>query len=108
MSPQELNPFIATHSSVLRYLLTRQQLDEQFAASKGCQPLKRWNSKWPQGLDLLVKAFRYSRKEQILQLFLDVVAESGITFEQQLLFSLGVDTIEPRNIEAILSTQFTG
>jgi hypothetical protein len=83
-------------------------LDEQFASSKGCQLLKKWNSKWPLGLDLLLKAFRYEKKQRILQFFLDVVAESGNTFEQNLLFARGIDTIEPRNIEAILSVQFAG
>ncbi|OJJ42352.1 hypothetical protein ASPZODRAFT_2122377 [Penicilliopsis zonata CBS 506.65] len=83
------------------------RIDRKFAAAKGCQPPRRWNSKWPLGLDLLLKAFRQERKQRILQFFLDVVAESGHTFEQKLLFARGIDTIEPRNIEAILSTQFT-
>ncbi|KAJ5683338.1 hypothetical protein N7462_006503 [Penicillium macrosclerotiorum] len=59
------------------------------------------------GLDLLLKAFRHERKLRILQFFLDVVAESGNTFEQNLLFARGIDTIDPRNIEAILSSHFT-
>jgi hypothetical protein len=83
-------------------------LDEQWAASKGCQPVKRLNSKWPQGLDLLLKAFRCARQQKILQFFLDVIAASGNTFEQQVLFARRINTIEPRNIEAVLSTQFTG
>ena len=60
------------------------------------------------GLDLLVKAFKYDSKQQILQFFLEVVQDSGNTFEQNLLFARGVDTIEPENIKAILSTQFEG
>ena len=32
--------------------------------------------------------------------------ESGITFEQNLLGSRAIDTIDPKNIEAVLSTQF--
>jgi hypothetical protein len=84
------------------------QIDRKFAAEKGCQPPKKWNSKWPFGLDLLLKAFQHERKQRILQFFLDVVAESGNTFEQKLLFARGIDTIEPKNIEAILSTQFAG
>ncbi|DAA74994.1 TPA_exp: Cytochrome P450 [Trichophyton benhamiae CBS 112371] len=81
--------------------------DEQFAASKGCQPPRKWSAKWPLGLDMLVKAVRYEKRQQILQLFLEEVAASGSTFEQNLLFARGIDTVEPRNIEAILSTQFT-
>ncbi|KAM5453829.1 hypothetical protein MaudCBS49596_002452 [Microsporum audouinii] len=83
------------------------QKDEQFAASKGCQPPRRWSAKWPLGVDLLVKAFRYEKRQQILKLFLEEVASSGVTFEQNLLFARGIDTVDPENIEAILSTQFT-
>ena len=57
---------------------------------------------------MLLKAFHYERKQQILQFFLHVVKESGNTFEQNLLFARGIDTIDPKNIEAVLSTQFTG
>ncbi|KAL4797415.1 n-alkane-inducible cytochrome P450 [Aspergillus venezuelensis] len=83
------------------------QADERFAVANGCQPLRQWKSTWPLGLDLLRKAFFYERKQQILKFFLDVIAESGITFEQNLLFARGIDTIEPRNIQAVLSTQFS-
>jgi cytochrome P450 len=54
-----------------------------------------------------VRAFRYDKRKQILQLFTKVCVESGTTFEQNLLFSRGVNTIDPKNIEAVLSTQFT-
>ncbi|KAK2594964.1 hypothetical protein QQS21_007322 [Conoideocrella luteorostrata] len=43
---------------------------------------------------------------QILRFFLEVVEESGTTFEQNLLGARGVNTVDPRNIEAILSTNF--
>lgn len=42
----------------------------------------------------------------MLHFFLDVVAESGTTFEQKLLGSRAIGTIDPANIEAILSTNF--
>ncbi|OQD80985.1 hypothetical protein PENANT_c030G04537 [Penicillium antarcticum] len=35
------------------------------------------------------------------------MSQSGNTFEQKLLFARGIDTIEPQNIEAILSSQFS-
>lgn len=40
--------------------------------------------------------------------FLEVMAENGNTFEQNLLFAPSIDTIDPENIKAILSTQFEG
>ncbi|KAL9109660.1 MAG: hypothetical protein Q9227_005698 [Pyrenula ochraceoflavens] len=87
-------------------LTDQHKADEQFAIQHGCEPLKTWNAKWPMGLDLFVKAFRYAKAEQILRFFLDVVERSGTTFEQNLLGARGIDTVEPRNIEALLSTQF--
>ncbi|KAJ6078637.1 n-alkane-inducible cytochrome P450 [Penicillium canescens] len=83
------------------------RIDAQFAAERGCQPLKSWTAKWPLGLDLLVRAFRYDKRKQILRLFTEVCTESGTTFEQNLLFARGVNTIDPENIEAVLSSQFT-
>ncbi|KAK4242331.1 hypothetical protein C8A03DRAFT_40299 [Achaetomium macrosporum] len=44
---------------------------------------------------------------RILQFFLDVVENSSTTFEQNLLGSRGIDTIDPENIEAVLSTNFS-
>lgn len=84
------------------------QIERRFAAKHGCQPLRAWKAKWPLGLDMLMKAFNYSRRMQILQFFLEVVDTSGTTFEQNLLGARGIDTIDPRNIEAILSTNFDG
>jgi hypothetical protein len=55
-----------------------------------------------------VKAFRYAKEQRLLQLMLDEVPLSGYTFEQRLLFGRGINTMEPKNLEAVLSTQFTG
>lgn len=43
-----------------------------------------------------------------MQFFLSVIEESGYTFEQALLGARGIDTVDPENIEAVLSTQFSG
>jgi len=43
-----------------------------------------------------------------MQFFLSVVEESGITFEQSVLGARGINTIDPENIEALLSKQFSG
>lgn len=60
------------------------------------------------GLDLLVKVFRYAQEGRVLRFFVDVVADSGTTFEQNLFGVRGIDTIDPENIQSILSTNFTG
>lgn len=84
------------------------QLEERISAQKGCQPLKKWSAKWPMGLDLLIKIIRFGKAQQILKFFLEVVDNSGTTFEQSLLGARSIDTVDPENIEAVLSKQFDG
>lgn len=88
--------------------LTCKQTESRFAAENGCLPPKTWNSRWPLGLDMLAKAIKYARTMQILQFFLDVVDDNGTTFVQELLGATGIDTVDPENIEAVLSTNFEG
>lgn len=57
---------------------------------------------------MLLKAFRYAGQDRIFEFFAEVVRDSGNTFEQNLLGARGIGTLEPENIEAILSTNFTG
>jgi hypothetical protein len=64
--------------------------------------------RWPLGLELVVKAFRVAGEQRLLRLMNEIVKETGTTFEQILLGARGIDTVEPANIEAVLSTQFTG
>ncbi|KAJ8116574.1 hypothetical protein OPT61_g2020 [Boeremia exigua] len=80
--------------------------DRCFATQSGCKPAPKWAARWPQGLDLLVAVFRHAEAGTILQFFLDVLELSGPTHEQRLLGSSGINTIEPQNIEHILSNQF--
>ncbi|CAN9124789.1 unnamed protein product [Alternaria alternata] len=72
----------------------------------GCKAPRRWAAKWPKGLDLLLRVGQHARAQTILQFFLDVVESSGPTHEQQLLGARGINTVEPRNIEEVLSAQF--
>ena len=60
------------------------QEEDRYAAQMGCKTPRRWAAKWPQGLDLLLKAGRHARAQTILQFFLEVVDSSGPTHEQQL------------------------
>lgn len=97
-------------SAALAWLLLgrsqRRRAESRFAAEKGCLPPKIWNSRWPFGLDMLVKALKYARTMQILQFFLEVVDDNGTTFVQELLGATGIDTVDPENIEAVLSSNF--
>lgn len=91
------------HSSALP-----QKLAASLAHKHGCLPPKVWNSSWPLGLDMLAKALQYARSMQILQFFMDVVEANGHTFEQRLLGAKGIDTVDPRIVEAVLSSNFSG
>lgn len=45
---------------------------------------------------------------RILRFFLTLIAPMPATFEQRLFGISGIDTLDPRNIEAVLSSQFNG
>ena len=57
---------------------------------------------------MLFEVLEASKKGRILKFFSSVVERSGHTFVQDLLGVKGMCTIEPENIEAVLSTNFAG
>ncbi|KAI1081511.1 cytochrome P450 [Whalleya microplaca] len=84
-----------------------EKLERGFAHERGCKPPKLWMAKWPLGLDILFKALKVSQEGYILKFFCSMVDQSGNTFVQDLLAVAGIDTVDPENIEAILSTNFS-
>lgn len=85
------------------------QVEHTFAIARGCQdPPSLDTGRWPLGLELIIKAFRTANEQRLLRLMVDIVETTGPTFEQKLLGFRGIDTVEPVNIEAVLSKQFTG
>jgi hypothetical protein len=86
----------------------RSQADALYAKQFNCQPLKTLPYKWPLGLDLLWSAYLHAKEGRILRFFNGLISPLPATFEQKLLGISGIDTIDPRNIEAVLGTQFTG
>lgn len=59
-------------------------------------------------MDLVIDAFRIIAEKQALQWFVQIFERTGPTFEQNVLGVKGIDTVEPDNLESILSTQFSG
>lgn len=84
------------------------QSDRAYSLQHGCQDPKVLSSRWPLGLDLILKAFKAAREQTVLHLFVEICQVYGPTFEQNLLGARGINTTDPRNLEAILSTQFKG
>lgn len=73
-----------------------------------CQPPPLLRGKWPLSLDLLVKCIKADNASQILGFFISVLEDTGYT-HAQLLFGLrSINTVDPENIEVLLSTQFKG
>jgi hypothetical protein len=84
-----------------------EQADAIFAAKHHCLPAPQLKFNWPLGLDLIWSAFEHQRANTVLQFFVDILDRTGPTFEQTLLGLTGFGTVEPRNIEAVLATQFS-
>lgn len=83
------------------------QADELLARQHNCQPAHPLQIKWPLGLDHILLAFENARSKHLLRHFKVVTDRTAPTFEQRLLGQTGFGTIDPKNIEAVLGTQFT-
>ena len=57
-------------------------------------------------MDLLIETFNADCSGDLLSFFVSIFENVGTTFEQSFLGARGINTIEPRNVEAVLSTQF--
>ena len=87
--------------------INNRKADALFAQEHDCLPLVQLETKWPWGLDLLWAAYQHAQAARILRFFVEIVEGLPPTFEQRLLGTSGVDTVDPRNIESVLATQFT-
>ena len=102
-----LNPHNVMRSASL-LTQTSSQADALYAEQHNCQPLKTLPYKWPLGLDLLWTAYHHAVEGRILRFFTALINTVPPTFEQRLLGISGVDTVDPKNIEAVLGTNFSG
>ena len=62
----------------------------------------------PLGVDRLEQIFRGDNESRLMELFLFHFRQTGSTLEQCFLRIQSFDTIEPANLEAMLSTNFHG
>ncbi|KAI4257252.1 MAG: hypothetical protein L6R42_005785 [Xanthoria sp. 1 TBL-2021] len=87
--------------------VNRNRADSRFERAHGCGTPRPLQYKWPFALDLVIDAFRIIAEKQALQWFVQIFEKTGPTFEQNVLGVKGIDTVEPDNLESILSTQFS-
>jgi len=75
----------------------------------GCKPsATKLVYHWPLALDVMKDGFRAGREKKLLAFFTKHFDPLGPTAEVKVLGGIGYVTQDPRNIEALLSTQFQG
>ena len=57
---------------------------------------------------MVIKGFKAARRKKLLDLMTDYFEATGRTLEINLLGGKGFATMEPENVETILSTKFDG
>lgn len=89
-------------------LTNNMQANDAIAESHGCLPAPRLQNHRPLGLDRLEQIFRADNESRLMELFQFHFRQTGSTLEQVFLGTSAFGTIEPANLEALLSTNFKG
>lgn len=84
------------------------QTDLAYGIQHGCLPPNRLLNELPLGVDRLNEIFSADADGRLMALFLYHFRRWGDTLEQVFLGTKAFGTIDPRNLEAILFTQFNG
>jgi hypothetical protein len=77
---------------------------ENFAKQKRCEVPHMLESRWPLGIDLVIRASTAAKNKRVMKFFCEIVDQAGDTFAWTALGSRVWATTNPENIEAILST----
>ncbi|KAI4176501.1 MAG: hypothetical protein LQ346_007885, partial [Caloplaca aetnensis] len=86
---------------------SREQIETDFGKQYGCLPVAaKLPYKWPLALDIVRRGFQAHWDRRLLGLFADLYDGLGPNIEQTLLGNTGLVTIDPENIEVMLSTRF--
>ncbi|KAI4148023.1 MAG: hypothetical protein L6R39_002922 [Caloplaca ligustica] len=94
------------YQSAVRYLAYHTDL--AYGIQHGCLPPNRLLNELPLGVDRLNEIFSADADGRLMALFLYHFRRWGDTLEQVFLGTKAFGTIDPRNLEAILFTQFNG
>ncbi|RDW68612.1 cytochrome P450-17 [Coleophoma crateriformis] len=88
--------------------LIQQFKQARHAANLGCKPVKLEATKWPFGIDVVMAMAKASKEGRMPDFIVDRYNAMGprYTWRTRMLGSEYFTTAEPRNIQAILATQF--
>ena len=64
--------------------------------------------KWPLGLDVLKAQYEANSDQRLMAFQQPIIDSLGPNFEMTLLGASGFTTMDPANVEAVLSTRFEG
>lgn len=82
--------------------------DLELAKAYGCQSPPRLLNQWPLGIDRIEQIFRANSESRLMELFLFHFRFWGNTLEHKFLGTPAYGTVEPANLEALLSTNVQG
>ncbi|KAI0502714.1 cytochrome P450 alkane hydroxylase [Xylaria bambusicola] len=91
------------------YLKARRQLKalEALAHEHGCLPPPLLENQRPFGVDRLEQIFRAEAEDRLMELFLFHFRQTGYTLKQVFLMTPAYGTVDPANLEAMFSTNFS-
>jgi hypothetical protein len=84
------------------------QTEKAISDQHGCLPAPRFRNQRPLGIDRLEQIFRADAESRLMEHFLASFRQTGNTLEQKFLGMKAWGTIDPANLEAVLSTDFKG
>ncbi|MCJ1462955.1 hypothetical protein MMC07_001559 [Pseudocyphellaria aurata] len=82
------------------------QSDKAFGSRLGCLSAPRLRNAWPLGVDRLLQIWQADTNQRLMDLFTFHFQDVGYTLEQKFLGTIAFGTVEPKNLEAMLSSQF--
>ncbi|MCJ1425732.1 hypothetical protein MMC29_003632, partial [Sticta canariensis] len=86
--------------------VVRSTSDKAFGTRHGCCPAPRLRNAWPLGVDRLLQIWQADANQRLMELFKFHFQDVGNTLEQKFLGTIAFGTVEPENLEAMLSTRF--
>ena len=85
------------------------QAENLFGERQGCQRMKaKYLCRWPLGLDVLYAQYTAIVEKRLLAFQQRYIDDLGPNLEIEILGSVGYTTLDPQNVETILSIRFDG